>query len=222
MADEESIIQEQTAPAATPVARMTAQPTKTETTFAEYKANLIKVDIPAGHNSLTTSFIHDRSRRATRRNKRCFLAKAGESVRFYQRISDHITVFAKQEADEINANVSDYSAQSAALGAKLAEALSAITAAKAKILIAKDKAVKMDEARKNSAYSDAIAEMEKVFAPDSPKGAFAKAIEALKNNAENNLNLSADTLTVKSAIVENGPVLKRFKAGARGTAMADP
>ena len=38
-------------------------------------------------------------------------------------------------------------------------------------------------------------------------------------NAENNNNLSADTLTVKSAIVENGPVLKRFKAGARGTAM---
>jgi len=37
-------------------------------------------------------------------------------------------------------------------------------------------------------------------------------------NAENNANLSADTLTVKSAIIENGPVLKRFKAGARGTA----
>ena len=38
-------------------------------------------------------------------------------------------------------------------------------------------------------------------------------------NAENNNNLSADSLTVKSAIIENGPVLKRFKAGARGTAM---
>ena len=32
-------------------------------------------------------------------------------------------------------------------------------------------------------------------------------------------NLAADSLTVKSAIVENGPVLKRFKAGAKGTAM---
>ena len=37
-------------------------------------------------------------------------------------------------------------------------------------------------------------------------------------NAENNNNLSADSLRVKSAIIENGPVLKRFKAGARGTA----
>jgi large subunit ribosomal protein L22 len=37
-------------------------------------------------------------------------------------------------------------------------------------------------------------------------------------NAENNNNLAADTLVVKSAVVENGPVLKRYKAGARGTA----
>jgi large subunit ribosomal protein L22 len=37
-------------------------------------------------------------------------------------------------------------------------------------------------------------------------------------NAENNNSLAADTLVVKSAVVENGPVLKRFKAGARGTA----
>ena len=41
----------------------------------------------------------------------------------------------------------------------------------------------------------------------------------LLSNAENNNNLSADSLVVKSALVENGPVLKRFKAGARGTAM---
>ena len=32
-------------------------------------------------------------------------------------------------------------------------------------------------------------------------------------------NLSADSLTVKFALIENGPVLKRFKAGARGSAM---
>ena len=46
-----------------------------------------------------------------------------------------------------------------------------------------------------------------------------KTLKSAIANAENNLNLSADTLTVKSAIVENGPVLKRFKAGARGSAM---
>ncbi len=47
----------------------------------------------------------------------------------------------------------------------------------------------------------------------------AKTLKSAIANAENNNNLSADTLTVKSAVVENGPVLKRFKAGAKGTAM---
>jgi len=46
-----------------------------------------------------------------------------------------------------------------------------------------------------------------------------KTLKSAIANAENNNNLSADALTVKSAVVENGPVLKRFKAGARGTAM---
>jgi large subunit ribosomal protein L22 len=47
----------------------------------------------------------------------------------------------------------------------------------------------------------------------------AKTLKSAIANAENNNNLSADSLMVKSAIIENGPVLKRFKAGARGTAM---
>jgi large subunit ribosomal protein L22 len=46
-----------------------------------------------------------------------------------------------------------------------------------------------------------------------------KTLKSAIANAENNNNLSADDLTVKSAIIENGPVLKRFKAGAKGTAM---
>ena len=40
----------------------------------------------------------------------------------------------------------------------------------------------------------------------------AKTLKSAIANAENNNNLSADSLTVKSAIIENGPVLKRFKA----------
>ena len=47
----------------------------------------------------------------------------------------------------------------------------------------------------------------------------AKTLRSAIANAENNNNLSADSLTVKSAVIENGPVLKRFKAGAKGTAM---
>ena len=47
----------------------------------------------------------------------------------------------------------------------------------------------------------------------------AKTLKSAIANAENNHHLSADSLTVKFALIENGPVLKRFKAGARGTAM---
>ena len=46
----------------------------------------------------------------------------------------------------------------------------------------------------------------------------AKTLKSAIANAENNNNLSVDTLTVKSAVIENGPVLKRFKAAARGSA----
>ena len=47
----------------------------------------------------------------------------------------------------------------------------------------------------------------------------SKTLKSAIANAENNNNLASDSLTVKSAVVENGPVLKRFKAGAKGTAM---
>ena len=46
-----------------------------------------------------------------------------------------------------------------------------------------------------------------------------KTLKSAIANAENNNNLSADSLYVARAVIENGPVLKRFKAGARGTAM---
>jgi large subunit ribosomal protein L22 len=55
-----------------------------------------------------------------------------------------------------------------------------------------------------------------------PRKSAALIVKTLKSaiaNAENNNNLSADSLTIKFALIENGPVLKRFKAGARGTAM---
>ncbi len=46
----------------------------------------------------------------------------------------------------------------------------------------------------------------------------AKTLKSAVANAENNHNLSADKLIVHRALVECGPVLKRFKAGARGSA----
>jgi large subunit ribosomal protein L22 len=49
----------------------------------------------------------------------------------------------------------------------------------------------------------------------------AKTLKSAIANSENDekRNVPADRLTVKFAIVENGPVLKRFKAGAKGSAM---
>lgn len=47
----------------------------------------------------------------------------------------------------------------------------------------------------------------------------AKTLKSAIANAENNANVSADALIVKNAVIDMGPVLKRFKAGARGSAM---
>ena len=45
-----------------------------------------------------------------------------------------------------------------------------------------------------------------------------KTLKSAVANAENNNSLSADSLVVHRALIENGPVLKRFKAAARGSA----
>jgi large subunit ribosomal protein L22 len=47
----------------------------------------------------------------------------------------------------------------------------------------------------------------------------AATLKSAIANAENNNELSAENLIVESAVVEQGMTLKRFKAGARGTAM---
>ena len=48
----------------------------------------------------------------------------------------------------------------------------------------------------------------------------AKTLKSAIANSENDekRGISADKLTVKFALIENGPVLKRFKAAARGSA----
>jgi large subunit ribosomal protein L22 len=64
--------------------------------------------------------------------------------------------------------------------------------------------------------NDAVALLS--FIPRKSARLILKTLKSAIANAENNNNLPSDSLTVKSAIVELGPVLKRFKAGARGTA----
>jgi|TARA_B100001093_G_C26693265_1_gene955740 large subunit ribosomal protein L22 len=46
----------------------------------------------------------------------------------------------------------------------------------------------------------------------------SKTLKSAIANAENNNNLSSDSLKVESAIIEQGPAFKRFRPAARGSA----
>ena len=56
------------------------------------------------------------------------------------------------------------------------------------------------------------------FIPRKSARLVSKTLQSAIANAENNANLSADSLTVKSAVVNEGPALKRFRPAARGSA----
>ena len=56
------------------------------------------------------------------------------------------------------------------------------------------------------------------FIPRKSARLVSKTLESAIANAENNANLVADSLLVKSAIVNEGPALKRFRPAARGSA----
>jgi large subunit ribosomal protein L22 len=56
------------------------------------------------------------------------------------------------------------------------------------------------------------------FIPRKSARLLAKTLKSAVANAENNNELPVDRLFVKRAVVENGPVMKRFKAAARGSA----
>ena len=54
------------------------------------------------------------------------------------------------------------------------------------------------------------------FIPRKSARLISKTLQSAIANAENNHDLSADSLTIEKATSEMGPVLKRFKAAARG------
>lgn len=227
MTEEEKTASEKQPAQAPPDEIQAEQPSSTDKAFGDYESILLKTNIPQDYTLLKNSLIDYRSNRSTRRNKRCFLIKAEESANFYQRLSNHITLFAKQDSDEIRDNVTDYIAQNTGLANKITDALKALKTAKEKILVLKDKAYKLDEARKNSAFSDAVAALDRPF-PGS-KGALAKEIEKLKNDAEHCYNLSDDAVEVAvkvagiraSANVENLQTMSMQLADKVGKLNAD-
>ena len=56
------------------------------------------------------------------------------------------------------------------------------------------------------------------FIPRKAARLLYKTLHSAVANAENNHNLNSDDLVIKEAIVEDGPVFKRFKPAARGSA----
>ncbi|MEC7487398.1 MAG: 50S ribosomal protein L22 [Verrucomicrobiota bacterium] len=56
------------------------------------------------------------------------------------------------------------------------------------------------------------------FIPRKSARLVSKTLQSAIANAENNNNLSSDTLTIESATVQQGPAFKRFRPVARGSA----
>ncbi len=56
------------------------------------------------------------------------------------------------------------------------------------------------------------------FIPRKSARLLHKTLTSAVANAENNHNLSADDLVIKSAIVEDGPALRRYQPVSRGSA----
>lgn len=54
------------------------------------------------------------------------------------------------------------------------------------------------------------------FMPQKAAGLLEKILRSAIANAENNNNLDIDALIVKNIVVDQGPMLKRFRARARG------
>lgn len=56
------------------------------------------------------------------------------------------------------------------------------------------------------------------FIPRKSAALITKTLNSAVANAENNHNLSADDLVIKTAVIEQGPAFRRFKPAARGGA----
>ncbi len=56
------------------------------------------------------------------------------------------------------------------------------------------------------------------FIPRKSARLLTKTLKSAIANAENNNDLSVENLIIEKAIIEHGPVLKRYKAAARGSA----
>ncbi|MGQ0773616.1 MAG: 50S ribosomal protein L22 [Pseudonocardiales bacterium] len=78
------------------------------------------------------------------------------------------------------------------------------------------KARRVIELIRGRSARDALAVLR--FAPQAASEPVSKVLASAIANAENNLDLDADTLVVARAFVDEGPTLKRFRPRAQGRA----
>lgn len=57
-----------------------------------------------------------------------------------------------------------------------------------------------------------------MYSPKKTARVYYKAVQSAIENAKNTLKVNADMLQFKLFTIEEGPVMKRYNAGARGTA----
>jgi hypothetical protein len=57
-----------------------------------------------------------------------------------------------------------------------------------------------------------------MYSPKKSARIYYKAVQSAIENAKNTLKVNADMLQFKLFTIEEGPVMKRFNAGSRGTA----
>lgn len=70
---------------------------------------------------------------------------------------------------------------------------------------------------KNLGYEEAVDVLK--FEPSPNSELLLKTLESAGANAEENHNLAKDDLYVQNALVDQGPTLKRFRAGSMGRGM---
>jgi len=56
------------------------------------------------------------------------------------------------------------------------------------------------------------------YVPKKAATPLAKTLKSAVSNAENNFQMKKDKLIIKEILVEQGPTLKRYRAGSRGMA----
>ncbi len=84
------------------------------------------------------------------------------------------------------------------------------------VRISPEKARQVSRLLQGKSVSEALAIVD--LSPRKAARLFGKTLRSAVANAENNLDLSRDSLKVKTAVAGPGPVLKRFRPRARGMA----